>query len=145
MRYALVVLLICPLTGCASLTATTATNSAVCDVWQDITWSKKDTDTTLLTEGFPDRYDPNFVFTVNVNGTIIGGGSGFGGGGLSGASLGLPESEALAYDLILSHEGTILEAMWDISNWRIGHGSSTFTLTDGTVVKLPGDLSLIHI
>lgn len=100
---------------------------------------KKDTDTTLLTEGFPDRYDPNFVFAVNINGTIVGGGSSFGGGGLSGASLGLPESEALAYDLILSHEGTILEAMWDISNWRIGHGSSTFTLTDGTVVKLPGD------
>ena len=35
------------LTACASLTATTATNKAVCDVWQDLSWSKKDTNETI--------------------------------------------------------------------------------------------------
>ena len=102
----------------------------------------EDTATALLTEGFPDRYDPNQAFSVNLN-VAIGGatGGGLSGGGTAGAALGLPESEALSYDLILSHEGTILEAMWDIANWRIGHGSSTFTLADGTIIKLPGNKS----
>jgi len=34
--------------GCARLTGTVATNSAVCEVWQPISWSKKDTDLTII-------------------------------------------------------------------------------------------------
>lgn len=47
MRYVLATLLIFLLPGCASLTTTPATNSSVCDVWRDISWSKKDTDQTI--------------------------------------------------------------------------------------------------
>jgi len=47
MRYALAMLLIFPLAGCASVTATKETNAAVCDVWKDVSWSKKDTDQTI--------------------------------------------------------------------------------------------------
>jgi hypothetical protein len=35
------------LTGCASTIATSESNRAVCSVWQDIGWSKKDTDLTI--------------------------------------------------------------------------------------------------
>ena len=94
--------------------------------------------TAVLSSLIPDAYDPKDEVEVIVGGIVHGSGVGGGGGG-NGAALGLPESEALAYDLILSHEGTILEAMWDIANWRIGHGSSTFTLQDNSIVKLPGD------
>ena len=34
--------------SCAKTTGTVATNSAVCDVWQPIGWSKKDTDLTTI-------------------------------------------------------------------------------------------------
>ena len=34
--------------GCAKMTGTVATNSAVCEVWQPIGWSKKDTDLTII-------------------------------------------------------------------------------------------------
>jgi hypothetical protein len=47
MRLLLVMLLTLPLTNCASLTATPATNGSVCNVWKDISWSKKDTDQTI--------------------------------------------------------------------------------------------------
>lgn len=35
------------LTGCASLTSLSGTNTAACAVWQPISWSKKDTDQTI--------------------------------------------------------------------------------------------------
>lgn len=47
MRYALVMLLIFPLGGCASVIGTKETNASVCDVWKDVSWSKKDTDQTI--------------------------------------------------------------------------------------------------
>ena len=47
MRYALAMLLMFPLTGCATLTGTKETNKAACEVWKDISWSKKDTDQTI--------------------------------------------------------------------------------------------------
>lgn len=50
--------------------------------------------------------------------------------------LNLSGAAKLAYQLLIEREGTILEAMWDISNWRIGHGSSTITTENGLVVKL---------
>ena len=48
MRFALLMLLISPLTGCVTLTATKETNVAVCDVWKDVSWSSKDTTTTII-------------------------------------------------------------------------------------------------
>lgn len=51
-------------------------------------------------------------------------------------SLNLQGAAKLAYELLIEREGTILEAMWDVSNWRIGHGSSTITTEAGLVVKL---------
>jgi hypothetical protein len=96
-----------------------------------------DENSAVLQSFFPGEvYDPTKtpdVITSNIN---MGSG-----GGMSGASLGLTGAAALAYDLILSHEGNINEAMWDISNWRIGHGSSTLTLVNGTVVKLDDNKS----
>ena len=96
-----------------------------------------DENTAVLQSFFPgDVYDPTKVpdvITSNINAGV--------GGGANGAALGLTGAAALAYDLILSHEGNINEAMWDISNWRIGHGSSTFTLANGTVVKLDNNKS----
>ena len=47
MRFGLAILLILPLAGCASLTATTATNKSACAVWRDVSWSHKDTDQTI--------------------------------------------------------------------------------------------------
>ena len=47
MQYALVIVSMFALTGCASLTGTRATNTASCSVWKDISWSKKDTDQTI--------------------------------------------------------------------------------------------------
>jgi GH24 family phage-related lysozyme (muramidase) len=41
-----------------------------------------------------------------------------------------------AYELILKYEGFNATAKWDKTNWRIGHGSSTITKPDGTVVTL---------
>jgi len=47
MRFVLVMLLTLPLTNCASLMGTPATNGAACGVWKDLSWSKKDTDLTI--------------------------------------------------------------------------------------------------
>lgn len=38
--------------------------------------------------------------------------------------------------ILRKEEGLILTPMWDVNNWRIGHGSSTITKPDGTVVTL---------
>jgi GH24 family phage-related lysozyme (muramidase) len=38
--------------------------------------------------------------------------------------------------ILRKEEGLILTPMWDVNNWRIGHGSSTITKSDGTVVTL---------
>ena len=48
MRLLLAMLSTFALTGCASLMATTATNGSACAVWKDITWSKRDTDQTIV-------------------------------------------------------------------------------------------------
>lgn len=40
-------LLTLALSGCATMTGTVETNKAVCGVWRDISWSKKDTDKTI--------------------------------------------------------------------------------------------------
>lgn len=34
--------------SCAKMTGTVATNTSVCQVWQPIAWSKKDTDQTIV-------------------------------------------------------------------------------------------------
>ena len=47
MRLGLAMLSMFLLTGCASQTATVATNEAVCQVWKNVSWSKKDTDQTI--------------------------------------------------------------------------------------------------
>jgi hypothetical protein len=47
MRYVLAILLTFPLTGCASMIATKETNGTVCNIWQPVSWSKKDTDQTI--------------------------------------------------------------------------------------------------
>lgn len=47
MRFGLVILSSFLLTGCATLTGTKGTDAAVCDVWRDVSWSKKDTDQTI--------------------------------------------------------------------------------------------------
>lgn len=47
MRYALAILSLSLLTGCATTTATSVQNRAVCSVWKDIGWSKKDTTQTI--------------------------------------------------------------------------------------------------
>jgi GH24 family phage-related lysozyme (muramidase) len=41
------------------------------------------------------------------------------------------------WTIILAHEGMVDTPMWDVDNWRIGHGSSTITKEDGTVIVLP--------
>ena len=46
-----------------------------------------------------------------------------------------------AYDLILKYEGFNATAKWDKTNWRIGHGSSTVTLADGSVYRLSNNRS----
>lgn len=38
--------------------------------------------------------------------------------------------------ILRREEGMVLTPMWDVNNWRIGHGSSTITKPDGTVVTL---------
>jgi len=48
MRLTLLTLLMCLLSGCASQTATVETNSAVCTVWKDVSWSSKDTTGTII-------------------------------------------------------------------------------------------------
>ena len=46
-----------------------------------------------------------------------------------------------AYDLIIKYEGFNATAKWDVSNWRIGHGSSTVTMADGSVYRLSNNRS----
>jgi len=46
-----------------------------------------------------------------------------------------------AYDLIITYEGFTPIAKWDVSNWRIGHGSSTVTMADGSVYRLSNNRS----
>ena len=46
-----------------------------------------------------------------------------------------------AYDLIIKYEGFSATAKWDVSNWRIGHGSSTVTLADGSIYRLSNNRS----
>ena len=48
MRFVLAMLLMSPLMGCSSLTATSVTNNAVCNVWRDVSWSSKDTTATII-------------------------------------------------------------------------------------------------
>jgi GH24 family phage-related lysozyme (muramidase) len=38
--------------------------------------------------------------------------------------------------ILRKEEGMILTPMWDVNNWRIGHGSSTITKSDGTIITL---------
>lgn len=48
MRYALAIPLMLSLTGCATPISILGTKPpAVCSVWRDVTWSKKDTDQTI--------------------------------------------------------------------------------------------------
>ena len=47
MRSVLVIMSMFLLTGCVTLTGTTATNGSACSVWKDVSWSKKDTDQTI--------------------------------------------------------------------------------------------------
>ncbi len=58
------------------------------------------------------------------------------------AALGLTGAVPLCYKLLLEREGTSLVPGWDINNWRIGHGSSTITLENGIIVKLPDNPTL---
>lgn len=98
-----------------------------------------DPTTAVLSSLIPETFDPNQEVQVVVSGMIMSEGPGGAGPG-NGASLGLQESELLAYEVLIAHEGFGGgEAGWDINQWRIGHGSSTFTLDDGTVVRMPGD------
>ena len=46
-----------------------------------------------------------------------------------------------AYELIIKYEGFNATAKWDVSNWRIGHGSSTVTMADGSVYRLSNNRS----
>ena len=39
--------------------------------------------------------------------------------------------------IVMAHEGMAYEPIWDVDNWRIGHGSSTITKKDGKVITLP--------
>jgi hypothetical protein len=48
MRLVLATLLILLLPGCANQTATVATNEVVCTVWKDVSWSPKDTTSTII-------------------------------------------------------------------------------------------------
>ena len=47
MRFVLVMICGCLLTGCAIPIGTAGTNGSACAVWQEISWSKKDTDQTI--------------------------------------------------------------------------------------------------
>lgn len=46
-----------------------------------------------------------------------------------------------AYELIIKYEGFNATAKWDVSNWRIGYGSSTVTKADGSVYRLSNNRS----
>ena len=46
-----------------------------------------------------------------------------------------------AYNLIVKYEGFTATAKWDVNNWRIGYGSSTITLSDGSIYRLSNDKS----
>jgi GH24 family phage-related lysozyme (muramidase) len=43
--------------------------------------------------------------------------------------------------LLVRFEGFNAEPVWDVDNWRIGHGSSTITTADGEVIHLSNDRS----
>ena len=45
--FALAIMLLFLLSGCATTTATVATNASVCAIWKPVSWSKKDTDQTI--------------------------------------------------------------------------------------------------
>ena len=47
-----------------------------------------------------------------------------------------------AIDLLKRFEGFVDTPQWDVNNWRIGHGSSTITKPDGTVIQLGSDQSV---
>ena len=47
-----------------------------------------------------------------------------------------------ATDLLKRFEGFVDTPQWDVNNWRIGHGSSTITKPDGTVIQLSSDQSV---
>lgn len=40
--------------------------------------------------------------------------------------------EDLAAQFIIKYEGYVPKAVWDVNAWRIGHGSGTITLDDGS-------------
>jgi GH24 family phage-related lysozyme (muramidase) len=44
--------------------------------------------------------------------------------------------------ILRKEEGMVLTPMWDVNNWRIGHGSSTITKPDGTVITLSNNRSV---
>lgn len=41
-----------------------------------------------------------------------------------------------AVEFIKKHEGFISKPIWDVNAWRIGYGSDTLTLPDGTIRKV---------
>lgn len=49
--------------------------------------------------------------------------------------------EDQATRLLVKFEGFNAEPVWDVNNWRIGHGSSTITTADGNVIELSNDRS----
>jgi len=95
---------------------------------------------TSLRSFFKDSYDPTFSPDVITAGTInYPTKRDNSAKGVNGASQGLAGREALAYDLILKYEGMAYEAGYDISNWRIGHGSNTITMANGKIVTFVDD------
>jgi len=44
-----------------------------------------------------------------------------------------------AANLLKKYEGFVATPMWDVNNWRIGHGSSTITKPDGSIITLSND------
>lgn len=45
----------------------------------------------------------------------------------------------LTTEIIREHEGFRSTPYWDVNNWRIGYGSDTITLSDGSVKRLSSD------
>jgi hypothetical protein len=48
MRFVLAMLLMFPLMACSNRMATVETNASVCGVWRDVSWSSKDTTSTII-------------------------------------------------------------------------------------------------
>lgn len=48
----------------------------------------------------------------------------------------------LATELLTYWEGFTPVPIWDVNNWRIGHGSSTITEPDGTIIQLDNKRSI---